>query len=65
MKCAQSAPLIRMSGQHGGDQLARRVFVEKRDRVHGCKRGGEFGALIFGNQRAGGTLQALDAGVGV
>ena len=51
--------------QDGGDQLARGVFVEERDGVHGGEGCGKFGALVLGDERAGGTFQSLDAGVGV
>ena len=38
MKCDQSAPLIRMSGKHLGDQFARGVFIEERNRIDGFQR---------------------------
>ena len=52
-------------GQDCGDQLARRVFIEKRDGVDGAKRQGHAGALRFGDQRPGGAFEARDARIGV
>ncbi len=51
--------------QHGGDQFARRVFIEERHGVDGSQGRGEFGALVLRDERAGGTFQALHAGVGI
>jgi hypothetical protein len=52
-------------GEQGSDQLARSVFVEKRDGIHGRQRRCEFGALVLGDERPRGTFQALHARVGI
>lgn len=52
-------------GEHGGDELARGVFVEECDRIDGLERGGEFRAFVLGNERPVGSFEALHARVGV
>src|SRR6185312_3221 len=52
-------------GQYGGDQLARRIFVENGNSVHSFEVQGKRNTLALLKYRTAGALQALHTVVGV
>ena len=52
-------------GEHGGDQFAGGIFVEKSNGIDGFEIHGDGGASLFGEDGSRRPLEALYAGVGV
>ena len=66
MKCDQSAPLIRISGKHFGNQFSRSVFIEHGDRVYRFQRARQSDAIVLAKSAdRDGPFSLLHAGVGI